>query len=149
MEFPPHKLSQETPRINERKLDLLDPDFGATVHDYAELAKTSLTRGAGLSADQDHRAGLGQRPAARGQGLVLHDATPAKYQAWLEQARGVYARNPFLGEQIVCVNAWNEWAEGAFLEPDVHFGAAFLNATGARVVRGHGESRARHVARGA
>ena len=130
VEFPPHKLSQETPRINEG-LDLLDPDFGATVHDYAALAKTSLDLEVpAYPLIKTIVPGWDNDPRREGKGLVLHDATPEKYQDWLEALVEYTGRNDFHGERIICVNAWNEWAEGAFLEPDVHFGAAFLNATG-------------------
>ncbi len=129
VEFPPHKLGAEAPRINDT-LDLLDPDFSAAVHHYEDIAKISL----GIPPPEFPLIktivpGWDNDPRREGQGLVLAGATPQKYQAWLEDLVSYSERNEFFGERIVCVNAWNEWAEGAFLEPDLHFGAAFLNAT--------------------
>jgi glycosyltransferase involved in cell wall biosynthesis len=141
VEFPPHKLSQETDRINET-LDLLDPDFSAIVHDYEEIARTSLALPeTGYPLIKTIVPGWDNDPRREGKGLVVHGATPEKYQAWLEKLVGLAEQRPFYGEKLICVNAWNEWAEGAFLEPDLHFGAAFLNATSRAIcVREGGEA---------
>ena len=72
-------------------------------------------------------------PRRQGAGMVVHGATPELYQAWLERLIAAAEEQPVGGQAIVCINAWNEWGEGAYLEPDVHFGAAFLNATGRAV----------------
>jgi len=135
IEFPPHKAVEGLDTINSR-LELLDTDFTAQVYDYDEVVDRALAqpaapfpliRTACPSWDNDARR--------QGSGLVLHGATPARYQAWLEGLVRQARANPFLGEPIVCINAWNEWAEGAYLEPDLHFGSAYLNAT-ARAVSG-------------
>jgi lipopolysaccharide biosynthesis protein len=63
-------------------------------------------------------------------GHVFIGSTPQKYGSWLRSAcEFVIDRNP-QDERIVFVNAWNEWAEGAHLEPDRHYGYAYLAETG-------------------
>lgn len=129
VEFPPHKISQSAAHI-EKELTPLDPDFAATVHDYAAFAETALSLPVpDYPLIKTIVPGWDNDPRREGKGLVLHGATPALYQAWLEKLVDYAARNPFHGERIICVNAWNEWAEGAYLEPDLHSGAAYLNAT--------------------
>ncbi len=61
--------------------------------------------------------------------VVVTGASPDAYGAWLEQTLRS-ARSP-----IVFVNAWNEWAEGAHLEPDCMHGTAYLDAHRAAVDR--------------
>jgi hypothetical protein len=50
------------------------------------------------------------------------------YMKWLENALH-RAKMPSTEEQLVFINAWNEWAEGAHLEPDLRNGRKFLQAT--------------------
>ncbi|HEX8420299.1 MAG TPA: glycoside hydrolase family 99-like domain-containing protein [Sphingomonas sp.] len=61
-------------------------------------------------------------------GLVCQNDDPALYGRWLESAvRRAQANPP--GEQLVFINAWNEWGEGCHLEPDLRHGRAWLEAT--------------------
>jgi hypothetical protein len=63
-----------------------------------------------------------------GEALVLHGSTPERYGQWLDQAVERQSRSSG-GDGIVFINAWNEWAEGAHLEPDVFWGREYLEVT--------------------
>ena len=63
-------------------------------------------------------------------GMIFHEATPKKYGEWLKAACEYTVERNAPEERIVFINAWNEWAEGAHLEPDRYFGYAFLAETG-------------------
>jgi glycosyltransferase involved in cell wall biosynthesis len=135
VEFPPHKLTRKLPPSNI-DFTYLDADFSGKILHYDDVAGVSLREAqpnypliktAIPSWDNDARR--------QGAGMTIAGSTPLKYEVWLtkliEQARG----DPFFGTPLVCVNAWNEWCEGAYLEPDLYFGGAYLNAT-ARAVAG-------------
>ncbi|WP_295630854.1 glycoside hydrolase family 99-like domain-containing protein [Novosphingobium sp.] len=127
--FPPHKISGHLENISA-ELAVYDPAFIGAVHDYAEAARTEeamrepgmkLFPGVCLGWDNDAR-----RP---GRGVTFAGATPQLYGDWLHSA-GTHALG--LGsrdEAMVFINAWNEWGEGTYLEPDLHFGHAFLAET--------------------
>ena len=133
VEFPPHKLTGQVSLINDT-LQVLDPAFDAEVYDYAAIARISAGEPApAYPLIKTAAPGWDNDPRREGAGTVLHGATPALYQAWLEDMIRYARRHRVEGEAIVCINAWNEWAEGATLEPDLHWGGAFLNATGRAV----------------
>ncbi len=146
VEFPPHKLTRGLPQVYDR-LDIFDETFEADAFAYADLVEASLAepapdfpliKTAVPSWDNDARR--------QGQGLTLVASTPGRFERWLDEL--VAQATPLWGERIVCINAWNEWSEGAYLEPDAHFGAAYLNAA-ARALLGLPPPKARLAVVGA
>ncbi|MCF3946048.1 glycoside hydrolase family 99-like domain-containing protein [Acidiphilium sp. AL] len=145
VEFPPHKLVVDAPKINAG-LDLFDPEFSADVYRYDDIAAASLAEpDPSYPLIRTAVPGWDNDPRREGAGVVLHDVSPAAYQAWLAALIERARCNPVFGEPIVCINAWNEWAEGAYLEPDLHFGGAFLNATGRAATGVHPADTTRNV----
>lgn len=64
----------------------------------------------------------------KGKASVVHyHNTPDSFGAFLQEARDYLRKNP--GQpKIITVNAWNEWAEGSCLEPDMRWGYGYLEA---------------------
>jgi lipopolysaccharide biosynthesis protein len=54
---------------------------------------------------------------------VVAGNTPEKFGDYMKRQLAAAARD---GSEYVFVNAWNEWAEGAYLEPDQRHGYAYL-----------------------
>jgi lipopolysaccharide biosynthesis protein len=71
--------------------------------------------------------GWDNTPRRGRRGVVIANATPERFASALTQVINVARSHPS-GEQVVFVNAWNEWAEGNHLEPDLRYGRAYLSA---------------------
>lgn len=137
IEFPPHKVVVGADVANS-ECHVFDNNFSARVYKYEDIINSAKRETAATfpliktvfpSWDNDARR--------QGQGMSVIGSSPALYMDWLDHVIRYANQNPVFGERFVCINAWNEWAEGAYLEPDVHFGGAYLNAT-ARVITGLG-----------
>lgn len=64
-----------------------------------------------------------------GGGATFINASPKKYKYWLKKSIE-YTFYKFKGDKrLIFINAWNEWGEGAHLEPDKKFGYEYLEAT--------------------
>jgi hypothetical protein len=88
----------------------------------------------------DNTARKGER------GWVVTGSTPAAYEEWLRIAITRAAKLP-ASERLVFINAWNEWAEGAHLEPDYKDGRVYLEATRRAVEHAWPQTPARSKAR--
>ena len=128
VEFPPHGI---TVLPVNASVEITNPEFEGAIYDYRELVQQQrLARSA--SAYVIHPTVMpGWDNTARrpNQANIFINATPEIYELWLRDvvARVVERHPP--QERLVFINAWNEWAEGAHLEPDQRFGTQYLRAT--------------------
>jgi O-antigen biosynthesis protein len=128
IEFPPNNSAP--PNITPA-VEPLAADYRGTIYDWRALVDRS-------DRYQEppyvlHRSvcpGWDNTARRSSKGTVFLNNTPALYQKWLRNAvEYTHAVRSDPSERLVFVNAWNEWAEGAHLEPDARYGYAFLEAT--------------------
>lgn len=62
-------------------------------------------------------------------GMIFEGATPTLYKSWLKDVILEAQNRHDLDDNLIFINAWNEWGEGAYLEPDKRYGYAYLQAT--------------------
>jgi lipopolysaccharide biosynthesis protein len=69
---------------------------------------------------------------------VFINSSPQVYQHWLTRTiQRALAQPVAEGQALVFINAWNEWAEGAHLEPCQRWGRTYLEATQAALAAAH------------
>jgi lipopolysaccharide biosynthesis protein len=61
-------------------------------------------------------------------GIFLNNS-PVLYGEWLKEAIEYTIKNFEKQERLIFINAWNEWGEGAILEPCDQWGKRYLEAT--------------------
>ena len=100
-----------------------------TFHDYVTTWKQiveirpdqELTTFPGAFADWDNASRYKKRAT------IFRGATPEIFCEWLTRLLDTMPQRN-LPENYIFLNAWNEWSEGAYLEPDARYGYQYLEA---------------------
>lgn len=125
VQFPPH--GQPVPAdMHDREVV---PGFQGQIYDYeasalafVDKAPSDTPRFPGVMPGWDNTARRMERAT------IFDGASPGAFQAWLEEAIRQTHEHNAPEHRLVFINAWNEWAEGAQLEPDKRDGHARLEA---------------------
>ena len=133
VEFPPHGAI--TAMITDAYVPY-EAGYQGTLIDYRQFVVDWLhDRGEDYPIHPTVMPGWDNTPRRQTRALAFLNATPETYALWLEEVAVRAIRQRPRDERLVFVNAWNEWAEGAHLEPDRRFGRQYLHATALAIRR--------------
>jgi len=126
VQFPPHGVvarELSPSQVNAQ-------DFAGKIYDYREVVMNALSQQQPnfkqfLSAMTSWDNTARKKKA----GNVFINSSHELYEIWLGYIIEKTKQKHSGDERLVFVNAWNEWAEGAHLEPDRKYGHSYLFAT--------------------
>jgi lipopolysaccharide biosynthesis protein len=126
VEFPPHKVASE----NVASYMNFQEGFAGSIHDYSSMISNSLNKKddgyicyKAVTMAWDNTARRNNRAS------LFTNVSAGKLQRWMSGIENLYQKHDVKAQdKLMFVNAWNEWAEGTYLEPDSHHGYSYLNA---------------------
>jgi lipopolysaccharide biosynthesis protein len=130
IEFPPHNMWYES--INIRNINTSGKE--AFLYDYQKLVdiieqKTNLIEAERKGKPLYHTCMMGWDNAARrSNGWTTYCGFSLKsFYRWVYDITKETKKKFDRDEAFIFVNAWNEWGEGTYLEPDKKYGYANIN----------------------
>jgi len=126
VEFPPHR--HQAVRLNAM-IPGLRKDFTGIVTSYRAQVAQSLRRAPGNEPIfRCVMPAWDNTPRRLECATTFVGSSPEIFGWWVEQT-AAETRARFRGEErLLFVNAWNEWGEGCYLEPDIRYGRQYLEA---------------------
>lgn len=124
VEFPPH-----TAFANELPREAIEaPEaYKGKAYDYADVVRSALGRSFAYNYFPGVMPRWDNTPRKGAIGNVFVNSSPDLFEIWLRDACRRALAQPY-DRKLVFINSWNEWAEGAHLEPDSIYGRAYLDA---------------------
>ncbi|HMW54786.1 MAG TPA: glycoside hydrolase family 99-like domain-containing protein [Accumulibacter sp.] len=101
-------------------------DYNSMVETYLDFYSAAANTTGSLNYIVPASPGWDSRPWQGSQALVRSDPTPAKFRAMLNGACQLLASRKSSIMNIVMIEAWNEFGEGAYIEPSKQWNFSYL-----------------------
>lgn len=127
VEFPPHCLGSVVERVD---VGYINPNFVGNIVNIDNYVRFNCMTEVNKRLFKTVFPGWDNtaRKAKTGANIFMCD--PVLYKIWLKNIiKWTKVNHNREQERFIFINAWNEWAEGAHLEPDQRYGYAYLQAT--------------------
>jgi lipopolysaccharide biosynthesis protein len=128
IEFPPFEIPPIF--VNKNSLNLINQDFCGIIQDYRVTAALKMQEAVPVYTKfRTIIPGWDSTARRQNNSGIFANSSPAIYKKWLKEAVEYTKKHLPYDHQFIFINAWNEWAEGAYLEPDKRYGRDYLQAT--------------------
>ncbi len=122
-------------KVHREKCNLTNRLFAQNAYTYSYLCK-QIEQGYGVESMKKTYLGAfpGWDNSARKDedSWIIRNSTPKRFGKHVERMLRCSEK---LGNEYLFINAWNEWSEGAYLEPDERYGYAYLEELKRSVIR--------------
>lgn len=98
---------------------------GVQCYDYDEVWKNILSQTMSEKATMGAFVGYDDTPRHGTFGSVIENGSPEKFEKYM---RMLVEKNRKNGSDLMFINAWNEWGEGMYLEPDTENEQKYIEA---------------------
>jgi lipopolysaccharide biosynthesis protein len=93
-------------------------DFSGCIYSYDEVAEKCVASEPDFVEYQGVMPGWDNTPRKGNRSHIYHGATAEKFRSWMSKAfEKMISKIAQDDDRVLFINAWNEWGEGAHLEP--------------------------------